>query len=185
MLNRARSFGFDLEAKIAAGSLVIETIDAAEISPGAFAHRIRGYVDSGVRTVVIDSLNGYRAAMPGEHFLELHMHELLQFLNRRSVSTFVTVTQHGLIGDMRAPVDLTYLTDTVILLRYFEAAGRVRRALSVMKKRAGAHEDTVREYRIDAGGIRVGEPLAQFQGVLRGVPTFSGAGGALIPDRAE
>jgi circadian clock protein KaiC len=185
VLNRARDFGFDLEAKMAAGSLVIETIDAAEISPGAFAHRIRGHVDAGVRTVIVDSLNGYRAAMPGEHFMELHIHELLQFLNRRGVSTFVTVAQHGLVGDMKAPVDLTYLTDTVILLRYFEAMGRVRRALSIMKKRAGAHEDTVREYRIDAGGIRVGDPLVQFQGVLRGAPTFTGAGGALIPDRAE
>ena len=185
VLNRARSFDFDLEARIADGSLVIETVDAAEVSPGAFAQRIRAHVDSGVRTVVIDSLNGYRSAMPGEHFLELHMHELLQFLNRRSVSTFLTIAQHGLIDDMRSPVELTYLADTVIMLRYFEAMGRVRRAVSVIKKRAGAHEDTVREYRIDASGIRVGEPLSEFQGVLRGVPTFSGSGGALIPDRTR
>jgi circadian clock protein KaiC len=185
VLNRARSFGFGLDARIADGSLVIEAVDAAEVSPGAFAHRIRAHVDAGVRTVVVDSLNGYRAAMPGEHYLELHMHELLQFLNRRSVSTFLTIAQHGLIGEMRTPVDLTYLADTVIMLRYFEATGRVRRAISVIKKRAGSHEDTVREYRIDAGGIRIGEPLTQFQGVLRGVPVFSGQDGMLIPDREE
>lgn len=185
VLNRARSFGLDLEAKIASRNLVIETVDAAEVSPGAFAHRIRAHVEAGVRTVVVDSLNGYRSAMPGEHYLELHMHELLQFLNRRGVSTFLTVAQHGLVGDMKSPVDLTYLADTVILLRFFEAMGRVRRAISVMKKRAGAHEDTVREYRIDASGVRIGEPLAEFQGVLRGVPIFSGEGRVLIPDREE
>ena len=108
--------------------------------------------------------------MPGEQALILHMHELLQYLNRQGCSTFLTVAQHGLVGDMKAPVDVTYLADTVILLRYFEACGRVRRAISVIKKRTGAHEDTIREYRIDERGITVGEPLMSFQGVLRGVP---------------
>src|SRR3712207_4024930 len=111
------------------------------------------------RSVVVDSLNGYQAAMPGEQFLVLHMHELLQYLNRRGVSTFLVVAQHGLVGDMKSPVDVTYLADTVVLLRYFEALGRVRRAISVIKKRAGGHEDTVREFRIGAGGIQLGEPL--------------------------
>ncbi len=185
VLNRARSLGMALEEKLAAGALVIEAVDAAEVSPGAFAQRIRAHVEAGMRSVVIDSLNGYHAAMPGENHLELHMHELLQFLNRRGVSTFLTIAQHGLLGDMRTPVDLTYLADTVVLLRFFEATGRVRRAISVMKKRAGAHEDTVREYRIDAGGIRIGAPLTEFQGVLRGVPLFAGGDGTLIPDREE
>jgi circadian clock protein KaiC len=127
--------------------------------------------DTGAQTVVVDSLNGYQAAMPEEQQLILHMHELLQFLNRQGVNTFLTVAQHGLVGDMKAPVDVTYLADTVILLRYFEAAGRVRRAISVIKKRTSAHEDTIREYRIGGkDGVSLGEPLSNFQGVLRGVP---------------
>jgi len=104
----------------------------------------------------------------------LHMHELLQYLNRRGATTFLTVAQHGLIGDMKTPVDITYLADTVVLLRYFEALGRVRRAVSVVKKRTGAHEDTIREYRIGEGGLTLGLPLKGFQGVLRGVPVFVG-----------
>ena len=123
---------------------------------------------------MIDSLNGYQAAMPEEQALILHMHELLQYLNRQGVSTFLTVAQHGLVGDMKAPVDVTYLADTVILLRYFEALGRVRRAISVIKKRTGAHEDTIREYRIDRRGLTLGAPLTEFQGILRGVPILVG-----------
>ena len=126
------------------------------------------------RTVVIDSLNGYEVAMPGEQALILHIHELLQYLNRQGATTFLTVAQHGLVGDMKTPVDVTYLADTVILLRYFEATGRVRRAISVVKKRTGAHENTIREYRIGVRGIVLGDPLVNFQGVLRGVPTLIG-----------
>jgi len=124
--------------------------------------------------VVIDSLNGYQASMPEEQFLTLHLHELLQYLNRRGAATFVTVAQHGMVGDMKSPVDVTYLADTVIMLRYFEAMGRVRRAISVVKKRAGSHEDTIRELKISSRGIQLGEPLSEFQGVLRGVPTYVG-----------
>jgi circadian clock protein KaiC len=124
--------------------------------------------------VVLDSLNGYEASMPGEHALTLHVHELLQYLNRRGATTFLTVAQHGLVGDMKAPVDITYLADTVVLLRYFEAQGRVRRAISVVKKRTGAHEDTIREYRIDGAGVTIGPPLTGFQGVLRGIPVLVG-----------
>jgi circadian clock protein KaiC len=102
------------------------------------------------------------------------MHEVLQYLNRRGATTFVTVAQHGLVGDMKSPVDLTYMADTVILLRYFEAAGRVRRAISVVKKRTGEHEDTIREFRIGSHGIALGVPLTTFQGVLSGVPAFVG-----------
>jgi circadian clock protein KaiC len=127
-----------------------------------------------VGTVVIDSLNGYQAAMPEEQSLILHMHELLQFLNRQGATTFLTVAQHGLVGEMKAPVDVTYLADTVMLLRYFEAFGRVRRAISVIKKRTGAHEDTIREFRITNRGISIGEPLTALQGILRGVPLFVG-----------
>jgi circadian clock protein KaiC len=133
---------------------------------------------------VMDSLNGYQAAMPEEHFLLLHMHELLQFLNRQGATTFLTVAQHGLVGDMRAPVDVTYLADTVLLLRYFEAAGEVRRAVSVIKKRSGQHEKAIREYEIGDGGVKVGPPLTDFQGVLRGVPNFVGPGSGLMGDQS-
>ncbi|WP_233382400.1 ATPase domain-containing protein [Methylobacterium sp. C25] len=172
LLERTRVMGFDLEAKRDSGQLVIEQVDAAELSPGEFAHKVRSVVDElQAKTVVIDSLNGYQAAMPEEGALILHIHELLQYLNRQGATTFVTVAQHGLLGDnMKAPVDVTYLADTVILLRYFEATGQVRRAISVVKKRTGAHEDTIREYRIGDDGLRVGEPLKEFQGVFRGVP---------------
>jgi circadian clock protein KaiC len=143
------------------------------MTPGEFSERVRLYVEEQhVRTVIIDSLNGYQAAMPGENALVLHMHELLQYLNRHGVTSFLTVAQHGLVGDMKSPVDVTYLADTVVLLRYFEATGRVRRAISVVKKRTGAHEDTIREYSIGADGVTLGEPLVSFQGVLRGVPSL-------------
>ena len=178
---RARKMGIDLEAMRDEGNLFIEQLDAAELSPGEFAHRVRARVDAEqVKTVVIDSLNGYQAAMPEEHSLLLHMHELLQYLNRQGATTFVTVAQHGLVGDMKSPVDITYLADSVILLRYFEALGRVRRAISIIKKRSGAHEDTIREYRIGSNGLSIGKPLADFQGVLRGVPTYTGSSNPLL-----
>ena len=126
------------------------------------------------KTVVIDSLNGYQAVDAEENALVLHMHELLQYLNRQGATTILTVAQHGLVGDMKTPVDVTYLADTVVLLRYFEARGRVRRAVSVIKKRTGHHEDTIREFRISDKGLSLGEPLNEFQGVLRGVPNFVG-----------
>lgn len=112
---------------------------------------------------MIDSINGYQAAMPEENSLILHMHELLLYLNRRGAATFMTVAQHGLVGDMQAPVDITYLADTVILLRYFEALGKVRRAISIIKKRTGAHESTIREYRISGRGLTIGEPSTTFK----------------------
>jgi circadian clock protein KaiC len=181
LFERAKGLGLDLASLAEDGRLIIEQIDAAELAPGEFAQRVRTCVeDNDARTVIIDSLNGYQAAMPEEKQLILHMHELLQFLNRRGATTFLTVAQHGLVGDMRAPVDVTYLADTVILLRYFEAAGRVRRAISVIKKRTSAHEDTIREYRIGQNGIALGEPLSNFQGVLRGVPELIGVDKALM-----
>ncbi|MDP2212867.1 ATPase domain-containing protein [Phenylobacterium sp.] len=181
LFDRTREMGIDLEAMQTAGQLIIEQIDAAELSPGEFAARVRDCVTKQqIQTVVIDSLNGYQAAMPQEQFLVLHIHELLQYLNRQGASTFLTVAQHGLVGEMKAPVDVTYLADTVILLRYFEAVGNVRRAVSVIKKRSGRHEKTIREFEIGDGGLSLGEPLVGFQGVLRGVPNFVGQGSGLL-----
>ena len=183
LTERALAMGYDLAAMQASGGLLLKQVDAAELSPGEFAHWVRQGVDAaGIRTVVIDSLNGYQSAMPDERDLVLHVHELLQYLNRRGTTTFLPVAQHGLVGDMSVPVDITYLADTVILLRYFEAMGRVRRAMSVIKKRGGSHEDTIREYRISGHGITIGEPLQSFQGVLRGVPVYVGGGGPLLDD---
>ncbi len=181
LFDRAKGLGINIPALVEAGSLRIEQVDAAEMTPGEFSQRVRDCVESfGARTVVVDSLNGYQAAMPEEQALILHMHELLQYLNRQGASTFLTVAQHGLVGDMKSPVDVTYLADTVILLRYFEAAGRVRKAISVVKKRTGAHEDTIREFRIGQAGMTVGEPLENFQGVLRGVPLLLSHGSAAV-----
>jgi len=173
---RSKRMGMDLESLRDSGSLIIEQMDAAEVSPGEFAHQVRSCVERDkLQTVVIDSLNGYQNAMPQEQLLILHMHELLQFLNRKGAATFLTVAQHGLIGDMQTPVDVTYLADTVLLLRYFEVAGEVRRAVSVLKKRTGPHEKTIREFSIDSGGLKVGPPLDKFQGVLRGMTQYLGA----------
>jgi circadian clock protein KaiC len=175
LFDRMKVMGIDLQAERDKGNIVLQQIDAAELSPGEFAHRVRSTVDNQkIKTVVIDSLNGYQAAMPEENSLILHMHELLQFLNRQGAATFMTVAQHGLVGDMQTPVDVTYLADSVILLRYFEASGRVRRAVSVIKKRTGMHETTIREFSISNSGLTMGEPLAAFHGVLRGVPNYTG-----------
>jgi circadian clock protein KaiC len=182
-VQRTRSLGLELQPLIDDEKLLIEQIDAAELSPGEFTAKVRHCVaESGARTIIIDSLNGYQAAMPQEHFLLLHMHELLQFLNRQGATTFLTVAQHGLVGDMKAPVDLTYLADTVLLLRYFEALGHVRRAISVIKKRAGGHEKTIREYQIGENGLTVGPALDSFQGVLRGVPSVVANGSRAAGD---
>jgi len=181
LFERAKGLGIDLQAMVDAGRLFVEQVDAAELTPGEFSERVRHSVEVlGAKTVVIDSLNGYQAAMPGEKALLLHMHELLQYLNRQGATTFLTVAQHGLVGTMSSPVDVTYLADTVVLLRYFEALGRVRRAISIIKKRTGAHEDTIREYRISGRGITLGEPLTNFHGVLQGVPTLVGDGSPLL-----
>jgi circadian clock protein KaiC len=167
--------GIDLEGMRDNGHLLVAQVDAAEISPGEFAHKVRAAVEKqNIRTVAIDSLNGYRNSMPEEQHLTLHMHELLQYLNRVGAATFLTVAQHGMIGDMKSPVDVTYLADTVVLLRYFEAFGQVRRAISMLKKRTGSHENTIREFSISGTGLTVGPVLENFQGVLRGVPEYVG-----------
>src|SRR5262249_12253303 len=172
---RSKALGIDLESMRDNGELMVAQVDAAEISPGEFAHRVPKTVEkANIRTVAVDSLNGYRNAMPQEQYLTLHMHELLQYLNRVGAATFLTVAQHGLVGDMTSPVDVTYLADTVILLRYFEAFGQVRRAISMLKKRTGSHENTIREFQITSKGIVVGPALENFQGILRGVPEYVG-----------
>jgi circadian clock protein KaiC len=181
LFSRMKGLNIDLEAMQRSGALFIEQVDAAELSPGEFAYLVRKRVDDDhIKTVVIDSLNGYQAAMPEENSLILHVHELLQYLNRRGAATFMTVAQHGLVGDMKAPVDVTYLADTVVLLRYFEALGSVRRAMSIIKKRTGMHESTIREYRIDSRGLTIGQPLDGFQGILGGVPIYVGGGQPLL-----
>ena len=171
-LARARSLGMDLEEALRAQSLLVQQIDPAELSPGEFAHGVRIAVErDGARLVVIDSLNGYLNAMPEEQLLVLQLHELLAYLAQRGVLTLLTVAQHGLVGpDTSAPVDLSYIADAVLLFRYFEARGRVRKAISVVKKRSGPHEQTIRELVLGAGGVQVGPPLVEFQGVLSGQP---------------
>ena len=176
LFERTARLGWDLKGKQSRRELFIEQVDAAELSPGEFAHKVKTMVlENEVKTIVIDSLNGYQAAMPQENTLTLHIHELLQYLNRQGVTTFLTIAQHGLVGSMQSPVDLTYLADTVILLRYFESFGRVRRAISIIKKRSGNHEDTIREYQIRENGLTVGAPLNKFVGVLSGTPTYTGS----------
>lgn len=184
LFQRALGLGTDLQAMVDAGQMFFGQVDAAELSPGEFSQMVRDVVERNeVQTVIIDSLNGYQAAMPEEGALILHMHELLQYLNRQGASTFLTVAQHGLVGDMKSPVDITYLADTVVLLRYFEAFGRVLRAISVVKKRTGSHENTIREYRLGSGGFALGEPLEDFQGILRGVPSYVGGGSNPLLER--
>jgi len=159
-------------------------VDPAELSPGELTSIIRRHVEhGGASMVVLDSLSGYQNAMPEEQFLLLQMHELLTYLNQQGVVTILVLAQHGLVGHMQSPVDLTYLSDAVLLLRFFEAFGDLKRAISVVKKRTGGHEASIREYRIDTDGLRVGDPLRNFSGVMTGVPTFVGDEGELLEDR--
>jgi circadian clock protein KaiC len=184
LLHRAHGLGMDLRPHLDSGLVTIQQVDPAELSPGEFAHSVRKAVDgadghSPAKVVVIDSLNGYMQAMPEERFLNVQMHELLTYLGHKGVVTFLVLAQHGMVGAMHAPVETTYLADTVILFRYFEANGRVRQAISVVKKRSGKHERTIRELHLD-GQIAVGDPLTEFQGVLTGTPVFKGESGTLL-----
>lgn len=155
--------------------LHVQQIDPAEMSPGAFAHEVKRVVDAGAKIIVIDSLNGYLNAMPEERFLTTHLHELFAFLNQKGILTIIVVAQHGMIasGSSGADIDVSYLADTVILFRYFEAAGEVRQALNVFKKRTGAHDRSIRELSINGAGISVGEPLRDFRGIMTGVPQYA------------
>lgn len=187
MIARADAIGLRASEHLETGHLMLRQINSAELSPGQFAHAVRESVElEGARVVIIDSLNGYLASMANERALLAHLHELLAYLRQRGVATVVIVAQHGIVGgDMPAPVDVSYLADTVILIRYFEAAGAVRKALSVIKKRTRAHEATIRELRIDEEGIQVGEVLRQFRGVLTGTPEYFGEVGPLLEDRGN
>ncbi|KEQ52139.1 ATPase domain-containing protein [Sphingobium chlorophenolicum] len=184
LLTRAKAFGLDVAHQIDQGRLVIQQIDPAEISPGEFAARVRHEVESrGVRMIAIDSLNGYMAAMPQEQQLLLQMHELLSYLSQQGVVTFLLNPQQGLVGSMATNLNISYIADSVILLRFFEAGGRIRKAISVIKNRSGMHEDRIREFRIDSRGVRVGEPLEAFRGVLTGTPEYIGSATPLMEDR--
>lgn len=173
LVHRGKGVGIDISPHLASGLVTVEEIDPAAISPGDLMSRIQTAVeDRGVRIIVIDSVNGYLNAMPEERFLSLQLHELLSYLNHKGVISLMVLAQQGLIGSMQSPVDLTYLADTVLLLRYFEAEGAVRQAISVIKKRSGNHERSIREFRLSREGVFVGDPLRQFHGVLTGVPQY-------------
>jgi circadian clock protein KaiC len=178
---RSRGLGIPLSTHVDSGRIRLQQIDPAEMAPGEFAHLVRRSVEQDrARVVVIDSLNGYLNAMPEERFLVLQMHELLSYLNQLGVVTILVLAQHGLTGPMQTPLDVSYLSDVVVMLRYFEASGRVRRAVSLMKKRSGAHEDTIREFRLTSQGLQVGPPLTEFQGVFSGTPIYRGGPDPLL-----
>lgn len=185
LMQRAEGIGLGLHAFVDKGLLRLEHVDPAELSPGEFSGLVRRHVGEGAKVVVIDSLNGYLNAMPEESFLVLQMHEILTYLNQQGVVTMLVFAQHGLVGPMQTTVDLTYISDTVMLLRFFESRGQIRRAVSVMKKRTGPHESTIREFKIDGQGLRLGPALSNFQGVLTGVPTFSGEVSTLLEARPD
>jgi circadian clock protein KaiC len=170
---RCEAMGLELEAHVREGRILLQQVDPAELSPGEFIDVVRTSVERDqVKMVVIDSLNGYLQAMPEEQFLTAQLHELLSYLRQRGVLTILVVAQHGFLGHMSGPIDVSYLADTVVLTRYFEASGRIRKAISVVKKRSGVHEDAIRELTLGSGGVRVGPPLGKFRGILTGVPHF-------------
>ena len=175
-MERAQKLGMDLEPHIKSGLVEINQIDPAELTPGEFAYKVCQQVDKEkTRLVIIDSLNGYMNAMTNERFLLVQMHELLSYLNERGVITVLVATQHGIIGSTEnTPFELTYLADLVIMLRYFEAESTVRQAISILKNRRSAHERTIREFEIAKDGIRVGQPLRYFRGILSGIPVYEG-----------
>lgn len=174
-LLRSRNLRLPVDEAMKSGLLTVLQIDPSEKSPGEFTHMVRSAAENGAKLIVVDSVNGYFRSMPEERYLLVHLHELLSYLGQKGITTLFTMAQHGLIGaGIEAPTDLSYLADTVILLRYFEVAGEVKKSIAVVKKRTGMHENTIREFEISAEGTRVGPPLTGFQGVLTGVPEFLG-----------
>jgi circadian clock protein KaiC len=175
LMTRCSSVGMNVRDDREKGLLTAQQIDPAEMPPGEFSHIVRGAVERDrARVVVIDSLNGYMNAMPQERFLLVHMHELLTYLAHQGVLTILTMAQHGLVGKMESPIDLSYLSDSVLSVRYFESRGEIMQSIAVLKKRTGPHERTLREFRVTQQGIRIGAPLRDFHGVLTGVPVFAG-----------
>jgi circadian clock protein KaiC len=175
LVGRSVALGMDVRPHLKSGLLCIDQIDPAEISPGELAHSIQMAVEQDkTRMIIVDSINGYLNAMPEERFLSLQLHELLSYLNQQGIITVMVLAQQGLMGSMQAVVDLTYLADTVVLHRFFEAMGEVRQAISIIKKRSGNHERAIREFKVDKEGLHIGPPLKEFQGVLTGVPNFRG-----------
>lgn len=184
LLRRADSLRMPFRHYVEDGMILVRQIDPAELSPGHFVHLAQRCVaDAATRVVIIDSLNGYMQAMPAVSYLAIQLHELQAFLAHFGVVTFMTVAQHGILGSMQSPVDVTYLADTVLLLRYFEHNGEIRKAVSVVKKRDGHHENTIREFTFNQNGMTVGEPLSDFHGVLTGVPVFSGRQGKMLGEK--
>ena len=185
LLARSDSISLDVQNQLDTGRIVIQQIDPAEIPPGEFVQLVREQVEKRqISVLVIDSLNGYMNAMPEERFLTIHMHELLTYLGQQGVATILVVAQHGLVGQtMMSPVDVSYLADCVILTRYFELAGEIRKAVSVVKKRSGAHEKAIRPFAIGADGLTVGPPLTEFHGVLSGTPLLDTNVASLMGDR--
>jgi len=186
-LKRAEGLGMNFRPHLESGLFDLYQADLAALSPGEFSSRVRRAVEeNGARMIVIDSLNGYLNGMPSERFLMIHMHELLTYLGRRGIATMLTLAQHGVVGgNMHAPIDVSFLADTVILLRYFEADGLVRQALSIVKKRSGGHERSIREMSISSGGLRVGAVLRNFRGVLTGVPEYRGKSDELLDSKTK
>jgi circadian clock protein KaiC len=181
---RTRALGMDVDSALDSGQLHIQQIEPTDLSPGEFASQVVSAVENNrISLVVIDSINGYMQSMPEERLLPIQVHELLSFLSNNGVTCIMTLVQHGIFGN---PVDeaaeVSYLADTVILMRYFEVMGSVRQAISVVKRRSGDHERTIRECKVGPGGLQVGAPLREFQGVLTGVPTYTGGSVPLMED---
>jgi circadian clock protein KaiC len=181
LYKRTTALGFDVKKYVETGLIAIRQIKLAELTPGELGHLVREEIEvNNTRLVVIDSVNGYLMSTPQERFLTMQFHELLSYLNQKGIVSILVVGQYGLIGNMQSPIDMSYLADTVVLLRSFEAQGEVRQAISVLKKRTGKHERSIREFRIDKGGIRLGQPLVDFRGILTGVPVYHGEGKGLM-----
>ena len=187
LLHRSATLGMDLDRHVQSGRGTVDQIEPGELSPGEFAHRICRRVDhDGCRVVMIDSLNGYLHAIPTGHAPLVRMHELIAYLNEQGVTTLLVTAQHGIMGmAMASPVDVSYLADAVVLFRFFEAAGEVRKAISVVKKRTGGHETAIRELVVGPDRIRVGSPLSEFHGVMTGVPIYRGGADPLLDQRAR
>lgn len=176
VLSRSKALGFGIEQHVASGRIRLQQVDPAEITPGELSWQVQSAVTTGaVRMIVIDSINGYINAMPDERHLMLQLHELLAILNQQGVVTLMVLAQHGFVGSMHSKIDLSYLSDTVVLTRYFEVEGTVRKALSIMKKRSGFHENSIREFKVGPTGVEVGPPLNRFRGIFTGVPIYEGS----------